>query len=293
MPCYYPLPAWRDHSGSVSLREPKGPHLVKRLRLPCGDCVGCRTGRAQEWAIRCTLEEQSHESSLWTTLTYAPEFLPGGLQKRHLSGFLKRLRARVAPRRVRFFASGEYGERFGRPHYHVILFGLPDASQISEAWPYGHARTYALTPALISYTAGYCAKKIGWRAEYPFEFGLYERINYETGEVTSGRYKNYFVQPPFVEMSVKPGIGGFARRHWRSWRTAAIHNGREVPVPRYLHAAWLANASQAEQDALQEEQEARVYEKTRMGSLAPERIAAGAKIAAARLGLSSARRLLG
>ena len=35
--------------------------------------------------------------------------------------FIKRLRARVgAP--IRYFACGEYGDKFSRPHYHVIFF---------------------------------------------------------------------------------------------------------------------------------------------------------------------------
>lgn len=244
MACLHPIPAWRTHGGVV-LREPLEPQsVIEGLRLPCGGCLQCRMDRARDWAIRCQLELKSHDTACWCTLTYSDDNLPLTLRKDHLSGWLKRLRARHPGRTIRFFASGEYGERTQRPHYHSILFGLPDDPSIQDTWPHGHTRTDELTPAAIAYVAGYTSKKVGWRLLPE------ERSDPETGEC-------YTFQPPFLQMSRNPGIGGEARKFWRSWRNTALYNGREVPVPRFLHEAYQLQASPLELENLKNEKQQR------------------------------------
>lgn len=247
MPCMHPMPAWRSQAGIVSLgKEP--PAATRTLQLPCGGCLGCRTSQAKGWAVRCLLELKEHDNATFTTLTYEDEKLPPTLRKRDLQLFLKRLRKGRTSNRIRFFACGEYGEKNGRPHYHAILYGIsaskPDADRIDHAWQMGHTKTVAVTPAAIAYTAGYTAKKIGDAMRSDIEK---ERIDFNTGEI-------YDWQPPFLQMSRKPGIGGKAReKYTESWRDFAILNGTPIPVPRYLHKAW-------EETATPEEKEEREHE---------------------------------
>ena len=197
---------------------------------------------AKAWALRCRLELQLHDSAVFTTLTYSDEKLPPTLRKVDLQLFLKRLRRRLGSTRpVRFFASGEYGERTARPHYHAILYGLDkdrDADLIEATWGNGHTHTDSVSPASIAYVAGYTAKKIGWRREE-----AQERVDPETGEV-------YQWQPPFVQMSRRPGIGGHARQWPSSWRLYAVDDGYKMPVPRFLHDSWKAQASKEEIEEL-------------------------------------------
>lgn len=248
---------------------------VEYLSVSCGGCIGCRTARAREWAIRCGLELSGHRDASWATLTYDDTHLPPTLFKEHVSGWIKRIRARLSPHRVRFFASGEYGERTARPHYHAIVFGLPKGDRsVQAAWPYGYARSDSLSPEAIAYVAGYCSKKIGWKVE------ARDQVDPDTGEV-------YRFQPPFVLMSRNPGIAGDARKFWRSWRDSAVHGGRLVPVPRYLHASWLEHATVADVDALLLEQKAKARECDRSDA----RLEAGEAIAVARRDLQSARRI--
>jgi hypothetical protein len=192
-----------------------------------------------------------------------------------LSGFLKRLRSRVSPLRFRFFGCGEYGERYGRPHYHVILFGLSqfDHSQvISESWPLGFVRVDPISPRSIAYVCGYTVKKAAALRE-----DKEERLDVATGEL-------YRYQPPFLQMSRNPGIAGYHRgTYWRSWRDSAIVDGRKVPVPAYLHKAWLACASDADVQALHLERES-----WRQQSV--QELLAGAADAVTRLEHSSSRR---
>lgn len=241
------------------------------MRLPCGGCLGCRKARAREWALRCSLELREHASSKWCTLTYDDDHLPPTLRKRDVSGFLKRLRARGE--RVRFFASGEYGERTARPHYHAILFGLQAESAVALSWPFGFARVDPLTPAAISYVAGYCAKKIGWKLESG------ERVDYETGEV-------FEWQAPFVQMSRRPGIGSAARKFSSSWRRFAVHAGSPMPVPRYLHASWAEAASDLDVFFLESEKRA----DARLRDSSRGRLEAGEAIAVRAAELNGAKR---
>lgn len=96
------------------------------LAVPCGKCRMCKIARAREWALRIGHEVAYHDESVFVTLTYRDEFLPPlcSLQKSALRNYVKRLRRSLEPRKIRYFASGEYGEENGRPHYHLIVFGV-------------------------------------------------------------------------------------------------------------------------------------------------------------------------
>lgn len=207
--------------------------------------------------VRCQLEVGAHPTSCWATLTYDDAWLPVTLRKDHLSAFIKRLRARLGERRFRFFGCGEYGEKRGRPHYHVILFGLghDDAREIEAAWGLGIVQVDRLEPAAVAYVAGYTTKKVGTDDRSTYEFGEFESLDRSTGEMTKGRFRNVIFQAPFLLMSRRPGIGGDARKHWRSWRKSAVWDGKEVRVPRFLHEAYKANATPEELLKLQAEKD--------------------------------------
>ena len=74
MTCYKPLLAWRDpynlgKNGKPSLTF-KGHSGLEPIKIPCGQCLGCRLERSRQWATRCI-----HEASLWShncflTLTF-------------------------------------------------------------------------------------------------------------------------------------------------------------------------------------------------------------------------------
>lgn len=267
MPCFYPIPAWRTDAGEVLLRDTK--HSRYKLNLPCGTCIGCRRANALKWAVRCTLEQQDHEHQCWATLTYEEKYKPPTLRKDHLQGWLKRLRSwhsgksHGPPKKIRFFASGEYGDKFGRPHYHAILYGLAisDAGSIQQTWPYGSTQVDLLTPAAISYVAGYTAKKNGLRRYLPRP----EQVDPHTGEV-------YTYQPPFIQMSRNPGIGGNARQYWQSWEHFAITNGLTIPVPRYLHEAWKENTTTEQHEERQWKKTQDLMRKYEQGELTAKRM---------------------
>ena len=207
MACYSPLPAVRSPEGSISFRayDARGVRRAgEQLALPCGRCIGCRLERTRQWAVRLMHESELHEDSVFLTLTYAPEHMPKGgtLVKEHAQKFMKRLRARIAPVKVRFFLAGEYGEKLGRPHYHVILFGygFPDKVVLKSDGEFTLYRSELLDNV---WGSGNCV--IG---EVSFESAAY-CASYTTKKITGARAKAHYKGrvPEFALMSRKPGIG--------------------------------------------------------------------------------------
>jgi len=124
--------------------------------------MSCRIQRTQEWSIRLMHEKTQWDHSIFLTLTYSDEKLPtsGRLQKTDLQKFLKRLR-KFYESPIKYYASGEYGEKYGRPHYHLIIFGMsPEDKQIIEkAWNQGLVHVGTVTLESCRYVASYIQKK--------------------------------------------------------------------------------------------------------------------------------------
>lgn len=168
------------------------PYMAGNVPFGCGQCLPCRINRRRLWTWRMYYESQLSDDNCFVTLTYADEFLPAGgsLAPSDLRNFLKRLRKSYQPRRIRFFAVGEYGDESQRPHYHAVLFGIGAfaAELIHRAWKKGLTRTDEFNETTAAYVAGYTVKKMTSHDD--------PRLN--------GRY------PEFARMSLKPGIGAGA-----------------------------------------------------------------------------------
>lgn len=145
MPCFSPIAAFELPSGKVQIGFDRGDG--RAFRVPCGKCVGCQLERARQWAVRLMHEAQLHEANSFVTLTYDDEHLPAGgsLDRRAFQLFMKRLRKAVKVR-VRYYHCGEYGSRYGRPHYHAIIFGFdfPDKVEVGRHGTYPYYRSALL-----------------------------------------------------------------------------------------------------------------------------------------------------
>lgn len=130
----------------------------------CGQCLPCRINRRRQWTARLLLEARCHDvPSLFVTLTYANLKSPrtASVFKRDVQLFFKRLRR--TGEKVRYYAVGEYGDRFGRPHYHLALFGLQDIGNIGKAWsrggtPIGLVDIREIGPESAAYIVSYILK---------------------------------------------------------------------------------------------------------------------------------------
>lgn len=157
------------------------------------------------------------------TLTYAPEHVPVTLKKfmtldkTHVQKFMKRLRKRTDKRvTLKYYACGEYGSQFMRPHYHLILFNS-NYEHVQDAWQLGSVYFGSVTSASI----GYCLKYLNKQKKVP-QHSNDDRLP-EFQLVSKGLGANYLT-PEMVEWH-KNDINN------RMYLT--IDQGKKVSMPRY------------------------------------------------------------
>lgn len=138
--------------------------LSAGIDVGCGQCTNCRINKRREWVGRMLLELAEHPAASFITLTYNQENVPkcGNVFKTHLQKFLKRLRKKIHPRKIRYFACGEYGDQSQRPHYHAILYGIHPTEQelIQQTWNLGYVMVGTAEQKSMSYCASYVVKKM-------------------------------------------------------------------------------------------------------------------------------------
>lgn len=128
-------------------------------------------------------EEKKSSNSSFITLTYdeahlprEPKMLKGisipnpegrpTLFKPHLAQFhksLKEFERRQGGTNLSYYSAGEYGSKFGRPHYHTILMNhRPEViDQLPSLWNKGIVHVGTVTPASIAYVSKYIIDQAG------------------------------------------------------------------------------------------------------------------------------------
>lgn len=117
---------------------PKGH--TQAVPVPCGRCPPCKIRRVDSWCFRLMQEEKRSTSAYFITLTYdnySVPVTPNGwmtLKKSDFQDYMKRLRKLCPDQNLKYYAVGEYGSENLRPHFHAILFNVPDEKLIGNAW---------------------------------------------------------------------------------------------------------------------------------------------------------------
>lgn len=234
--------------------KPFNRHYGDRIsQWPCySKCLPCLINRARIWTHRLLLESCFHENSSFITLTYNDSNLPsdGLLRPEHTQLFLKKLRNRIYPQKIRYYLVGEYGDKTLRPHYHAIIYGLNQyiaggsdclmvngkEGIIRETWTLGGSVIGDVNINSISYVAGYVTKKL----------------------------KEKKLDGEFQRMSLRPGLGagisesvGFQLSNFRDKTvlpSTLRTNGSLLPLGRYLRGKIAdATASKLKGDTLTED----------------------------------------
>lgn len=226
----------------------------KKLKIPCQQCVECRLKYSKMWATRCMLETKEHEHNYFITLTYDDDHLPTSVNKlsgeilpnlvpEHLTTFMKDLRDYYAYhynwQGIRFYACGEYGEQFGRCHFHIILFNCPIDDKVylgksvrgdkyytsptfEKKWGKGYVSITNVTFESCAYVARYVMKKLKDKSNTELYEAMKEfSISKQDGIDLLGRV------PEFVRMSRKPGIG----RNYYEQNKDKIYETDEIILP--------------------------------------------------------------
>ena len=218
------------------------------------------------WAIRCVHEAQLHDNNCFITLTFNDSSLykrdnPASLDVSEFQRFMKRLRKKYVGKNpydrhtqkeqfddwqfyngIRFFHCGEYGDLYGRPHYHAILFGhdfadrelftirnghrLYRSSELESLWPFGFSSVGDCTFESAAYVARYIMKKV--TGDHAWHH--YSDIDFDTGEILNTR------KPEYTTMSRNPGIAS----RWLKQYVGDCYpsdfitvNGKKMNLPKY------------------------------------------------------------
>jgi hypothetical protein len=177
-------------------------------------------------------EAQLHENNCFITLTYDNTHLSSdkSLHYDDFQRFIKRLRKSLGNAKIRYYMAGEYGEKYGRPHWHACIFGhdfhdkkyfkrtasgsiLYRSQDLEKLWPFGHSSVGNVTFESAAYVARYIMQKqssdkINPQTGKPWN-SVYEITDPESGEIIKR-------VPEFNKMSLKPGIGADWLKKYKS-----------------------------------------------------------------------------
>lgn len=139
--------------------------------VACRKCEECVSIRKSQWCFRAMVETEHSFDSIFLTLTYDDEHLPldKSVSVRDVQLFFKRLRKNMRiwypdfdydTYPLRYFLVSEYGGKYGRPHYHLILWNCPcNWYEIERSWRNGFIKIGNTTPKSVQYCLKYFAIK--------------------------------------------------------------------------------------------------------------------------------------
>lgn len=196
------------------------------IEVPCGSCENCKADQAYEKAFRMMAEDKSSTASCVVNLTYDDVHMPkvfeydvetgevlstftNTLFYPDVQAFKKRLQRHFKYKynedNIRSVVAGEYGDQYGRPHYHIVFYNLDirdlvyrgktkngsdeyTSETISKLWGKGFVTIGDFSRETAQYVSNYILKKI-------------------KGGESEAHYKGLGKRPEFVISSRKPGIG--------------------------------------------------------------------------------------
>ena len=224
------------------------------IEIQCGECEQCEATRARQWMERCVAESQLYKNNVVINLTYDDENLPKNrfvinpetgerikapatqfdafevptIRYKDVQDFLKRLRDHWSRKynedSPRFVCACEYGDKRGRPHYHLIMFNMnvrdledhgrtPKGGReflsptIQKLWGKGWVTLGEVTRESITYIANYTLKKI-------------------KGADAKAYYEAYGKEPESIKFSNRPGIGA----EWLKAHKEELYNEGKIYI---------------------------------------------------------------
>lgn len=236
------------------------------FQLPCGKCRECRLEYARSWAIRCVHESKIHEKNCFITLTYSDEHLKSPkLQYPDFQKFMKRLRDQVfrnflktfgeenwkiltkEEKKTQYnkiaigvFVTGEYGDRFKRPHWHAILFNYEPPDLVYLRSNERGDRLYTSSTLDKLWGLNDPIKKPNEVGSVTFESAGYV-ARYAAKKLIHGNDQDHDFHP-ISKKSSHQAIGkAFLQKYWQdifNYGEVILESGQSMPIPRY-YEKWL------------------------------------------------------
>lgn len=197
-------------------------------KVPCGRCMRCKATNSASWLFRLQQEVNVNSYPWYVTFTYNDNHLPKiwtndgnevmTLDYEDIKKYFKRLRKNTKLDNIRYFCVGEYGSKRGRPHYHAIIFNVPNMQDIVDNWnAKGFVYVEPFNPMLGggAYLTKYLCKDVS-------DFNKKEIVKPKL-LVSKGFGKQYITE---------------AVKNWHLenpyQNSYVVANGQKVPMPRYL-----------------------------------------------------------
>ena len=215
-------------------------NIKKFIQVPCGRCPNCVKTKRDALAFRLDAEHNSKDNlfSLFVTLTYSDSYLPTSvndvtgeefnyLSSDDIHNFFKYLRkiGRLYDFRFRYFLCGEYGDLFGRPHYHAIFF----VKSINHREPFEQVKALITRAWYRGYVSVQLPKN-GFRA---FNYVTKYVIKNSAFELND-HYKN---NKPFLRMSHFIGLSNVINHSFSPTSKLLFSDSHDRVhiLPRYYH----------------------------------------------------------
>lgn len=151
--------------------------------IPCRTCECCRADRSAAWSERAKYEFSRFGVGAFVTFTYDDEHVPVGSDGKHFTldyshyhkfmDSIKHRSKKIFPSKPNKFVRStpsftyigcaEYGDKFERPHYHILFFGL-DFYECEEflkkSWKHGSIEVNPIKPGAYTYVLKYIQKQV-------------------------------------------------------------------------------------------------------------------------------------
>lgn len=186
------------------------------------------------------MEAWNYKAS-FVTLTYNDENLPvnGSLEPHDLTNYWKSLRFDLEDygRKIKYYSCGEYGDQFGRPHYHAIIFGVDplnmlDREIVSRNWKHCDPEIFRFKRKSDGTMLRGNAIDIVNRKDIQYVCKYIQKK--WTGKKAQSEYYDNGLIPPFSRMSKGLGLATATKyQEFMSENSFCWLDGKKVPIPRY------------------------------------------------------------
>lgn len=238
----------------ISIKNKKTGNME---HVPCNRCLHCLKRKVSQWSFRLVQEYNSSQAASFVTLTYNTESVPitehcfMTLRKKDLQDYMKRLRYHqeqidwyykkilkesgmeddgVRMPKIKYYAVGEYGSTYERPHYHIILFNADDDIVVSAWNNQGEVHIGEVNVKSI----GYCLDYIVGIGDIP-KHQRDDRIN-QFALMSKGLGKSYITKRMIkwhLAKTIKVITPDGELLTYRDRYYCVLPDGKKISMPRY------------------------------------------------------------
>ena len=151
------------------------------LPIPCCNCFNCRLDFQYQAIDRMYCAWKSHNVSAFVTFTYDDNhliindgFKNATLSKDDVHKYLDKIKHQLnIP--FEYYLCGEYGDKFNRPHYHAVFFGLDyqlHKSFFENSWKKGSVKVLPCNAKAFRYVSKYITSSQGSNDSEYFDYGI-------------------------------------------------------------------------------------------------------------------------